>query len=131
MRSSVSHPLLIIDPMINNTFFLYFFGGLECVGHSFAYVAHFVFLRDFWIRTQARYQISYPSPFTAYQYAITRNVPFCHFLGVHVFRMFMSTVKAAFGQQIFKSKRHKIFSSFEYLGMHKSSTNPYYTFDLS
>jgi hypothetical protein len=32
--------------------FLYIFGGLECVGHSFAYVAHFVFLRDVWIRTQ-------------------------------------------------------------------------------
>jgi hypothetical protein len=29
-----------------------FFGGLERVGHSFAYVAHFVFLRDVWIRTQ-------------------------------------------------------------------------------
>jgi hypothetical protein len=27
-------------------------GGLECVGHSFAYVAHFVFLRDVWIRSQ-------------------------------------------------------------------------------
>jgi hypothetical protein len=35
-------------------FFVYpFFGGLECVGHSFAYVAHFVFLRDVWIRTQS------------------------------------------------------------------------------
>jgi hypothetical protein len=32
--------------------FAYFFGGLECVGHSFAYVALFVFLRDVWIRTQ-------------------------------------------------------------------------------
>jgi hypothetical protein len=32
-------------------FFIIFFGGLECVGHSFAYVAHFVFLRDVWIRT--------------------------------------------------------------------------------
>jgi hypothetical protein len=29
-----------------------FFGGLECVGHSFAYLAHLVFLRDVWIRTQ-------------------------------------------------------------------------------
>ncbi len=28
------------------------FCGLELVGHSFAYVAHFVFLRDVWIRTQ-------------------------------------------------------------------------------
>ena len=35
-------------------FFLYiFFGGLECVGQSFAYVAHFVFLRDVWIRTRS------------------------------------------------------------------------------
>jgi hypothetical protein len=30
----------------------FFFGRLECVGHSFAYVAHFVFLRDVRIRTQ-------------------------------------------------------------------------------
>ncbi len=29
-----------------------FFGGLECIGHSVAYVAHFVFLRYVWIRTQ-------------------------------------------------------------------------------
>jgi hypothetical protein len=27
-------------------FFAYFFGGLECVGYFFAYVAHFVFLKD-------------------------------------------------------------------------------------
>jgi hypothetical protein len=34
-------------------FILYiFFGGLQCVGNSFAYVAHFVFLRDVLIRTQ-------------------------------------------------------------------------------
>jgi hypothetical protein len=32
--------------------FVYFFGGLECVGHSFAYFAHFVFLRDVWVRPQ-------------------------------------------------------------------------------
>ncbi len=31
---------------------LYVFGGLECVGHSFDYVAHFIFLKDIWIRTQ-------------------------------------------------------------------------------
>jgi hypothetical protein len=30
--------------------FFKFFGGLEYVGHSLAYVAHFVFLRDVWIR---------------------------------------------------------------------------------
>ncbi len=34
-----------------NIFFI-FFGGLECVGHSFAFVPNFVFLRDVWIRTQ-------------------------------------------------------------------------------
>jgi hypothetical protein len=33
-------------------FFCIFFCGLECVGHYFAYVAHFVFLGDVWIRTQ-------------------------------------------------------------------------------
>jgi hypothetical protein len=32
-----------------NAEILYFFGGRECVGYSFA---HFVFLRDVWIRTQ-------------------------------------------------------------------------------
>ncbi len=33
--------------------FLYFFGGLECVGHSFACVAHFfIFERCQWFRTQ-------------------------------------------------------------------------------
>jgi hypothetical protein len=47
--------------------FVYIFGELECVGHSFAYVAHFVFLRDVWIRPrelpfQAGYQLSRPSP---------------------------------------------------------------------
>jgi hypothetical protein len=26
--------------------------GLECVGNSFVYVAHFIFLRDVWIRNQ-------------------------------------------------------------------------------
>jgi hypothetical protein len=30
---------------------VYFLGGLDCVGHSFAYVAYFVFLRDVWIQT--------------------------------------------------------------------------------
>ncbi len=29
-----------------------FFCGLECVGHSLAYVAHFVLLKDDWIRTE-------------------------------------------------------------------------------
>jgi hypothetical protein len=29
-----------------------FFGGLQCVSNSFAYVAHFVFLRDVRIRTR-------------------------------------------------------------------------------
>ncbi len=33
-------------------FFCIFFSGLECVGHFFAYVAHFVFLGNVWIRTQ-------------------------------------------------------------------------------
>jgi hypothetical protein len=44
--------------------FVYFTGGLECASHSFAYVSHFVFLRDVWScrSKQARYQLSHPSP---------------------------------------------------------------------
>jgi hypothetical protein len=30
----------------NFIFFSLYVGGLDCIGHSFAYVAHFVFLRD-------------------------------------------------------------------------------------
>ncbi len=32
--------------------FCYYNDGLECVGHSFVYVAHFVFSKYVWIRTQ-------------------------------------------------------------------------------
>jgi hypothetical protein len=45
-------------------FFVYFVGGLEYVCHSFAYVAHLVFLRDVWIRSkQVRCQLSHPSSY--------------------------------------------------------------------
>ncbi len=36
-------PCLFFRILHFHSFFVYFFGGLECVGHSFAYVAHFVF----------------------------------------------------------------------------------------
>ncbi len=50
-EKSCNNMLLSLTRII---FFLYiFFGGLECVGHSFAYVAHLLFLRDVWIRTQS------------------------------------------------------------------------------
>ncbi len=32
-----------------NFLFVYFLSGLECVGHSFAYAAHFLILKDVWI----------------------------------------------------------------------------------
>ncbi len=38
---------------MHSLFLHIFFGWLDCVGHSFAYVAHFVFLRDVWILTQS------------------------------------------------------------------------------
>jgi hypothetical protein len=34
---------MVLNPPTNHYYFFLFFGGLECVGHSFAYVAHFVF----------------------------------------------------------------------------------------
>ncbi len=41
--------------------FLCFFGGLQCVCHSFAYVAHFVFLRDVWIRAAVESRRAIPT----------------------------------------------------------------------
>jgi hypothetical protein len=38
--------------LVLKSFFVYSFCGLDCVGHFFAYVAHFVFLRNEWIQTQ-------------------------------------------------------------------------------
>jgi hypothetical protein len=64
---------------------IYFFCGLQCVGHSLAYVAHLSFLRDVWIRTQewyrskqACYQLSHPSPPTIFdQYLSLKDGYFC------------------------------------------------------
>jgi hypothetical protein len=44
--SSCDILLLLLAPLLN------VFGGLEWVGHAFAYIAHLVFLRYVWIRTQ-------------------------------------------------------------------------------
>jgi hypothetical protein len=45
----------IFDPFVSLPFLFYFYFifyfYLECAGHSFAYVAHSIFLRDVWIRT--------------------------------------------------------------------------------
>jgi hypothetical protein len=43
---------LIRRNAVKHIFFVYFFCGLECGGHSFAFVTHFVLLRDVWIGTQ-------------------------------------------------------------------------------
>ncbi len=45
-------------PRLKWKIFCIFFGRLECVGHSFANVAHLWFLRDVWIRTQSAAVIS-------------------------------------------------------------------------
>jgi hypothetical protein len=45
-----SHLLLRLVEKEEKLDLLYIFCGLRCVGHSFAYVAHFTFLRDVWIR---------------------------------------------------------------------------------
>ena len=41
--SQASHSCSSSGSLRQSKIFLYFFGGLECVGHSFADVAHFVF----------------------------------------------------------------------------------------
>ncbi len=42
----------LLSSLSEEFFFEYFVGRLKCVGHFFAYVAQFEFLRDVWIRTQ-------------------------------------------------------------------------------
>ena len=39
--------------------------------------------------------------------------------------MFIQTVKEEFDFNIFKTKKHKIFASFEYLGMHTNYMNEF------
>ncbi len=66
---------------------------LECVGHNLAYVAHFVLLRDVWIRTQravATYQLCthlpfFPAPNPSYvqTFVCCRLVNFCFNAGVY------------------------------------------------
>jgi hypothetical protein len=46
LYSSCEFLLLLLASLLN------VFGGMECAGHSFAYVAHLVFFRHVWIRTQ-------------------------------------------------------------------------------
>jgi hypothetical protein len=44
-----NHNELLLMEVRHKTFNLFFvicFGGLQCAGHFFSYVAHFVFLRD-------------------------------------------------------------------------------------
>ncbi len=68
-----------VKTWIMELFFVYFFGKLECVSHSFAYVAHFYFweISGFEPRKllyrQALYQLSHPSPFN-YSW-----IPLAHF----------------------------------------------------
>ncbi len=53
-------------------FVVYFFGGLECVGHSFSDVAHFVFLRYVWIRGLVIFRINTPETmFISYRELLT------------------------------------------------------------
>ncbi len=58
LECTVLNILCILYKKLNG--FLYVFCGLEFVDHSFAYVAHFVFLRDVWI--EACDQLRHPSP---------------------------------------------------------------------
>jgi hypothetical protein len=58
-KSTKAGEKTIIWQHFSETFSKYFsfviiiiFGGQECVSHSFAYVAYFIFLRDVYIRTQ-------------------------------------------------------------------------------
>ncbi len=72
-RSSEQHHTVQYNVSKQN-FFVYFLGRLESVGHSFACLAHYVFFRDVWIRTQRavvasrRCHLSHPSPSLSHPY---------------------------------------------------------------
>ncbi len=40
-KRNITYKLSPLPSIHNNPFFTHFFGGLECVDHSFVYVAHF------------------------------------------------------------------------------------------
>ncbi len=44
--------VLQVQPSLWESFFVYFFRELECLGHSFDYDTYFVYLRDVWILIQ-------------------------------------------------------------------------------
>jgi hypothetical protein len=48
---SLLSPVLLPMLLTPVDIFFVFFGVLECVGHTFAHVAHLIFLRDVWIKT--------------------------------------------------------------------------------
>ncbi len=55
---SSSLHLFLVYATFNSCYGKSFFGGLQCVGNSFAHVTHFLFLRDVWEscrNKQARY----------------------------------------------------------------------------
>jgi hypothetical protein len=55
----------LMGKFVKEAIFCIFFGGLVCVGHSFAYVAHFVVLRDVGMRTQRTTVASRPATILA------------------------------------------------------------------
>ncbi len=80
-------------------FFVNFFGGLEFVGHSFAYVAHFVLMGDVWIRTQracrskqVRYKHSHPSPHIQPPISPQLNHLSPHNLAIHLHTMLLNSI---------------------------------------
>ncbi len=83
LKSSIRFCLMtsIYSPKLEEfLFFVYFFGGLECVGHFFAYVAHLWFLRDSnpeYCRSKlARYRLSHPSLLEEFRFKYLESVPF-------------------------------------------------------
>jgi hypothetical protein len=96
LSSVISHPssrLASGRTRRDSLFIFYFSGGID--SYSFAYGAHFVFLRDVWIRTQRAAEASRratnlatPSPFYKERYILpsTKNTFFSTVLYSHCFQ---------------------------------------------
>ncbi len=100
LRNAMKTYQKLVQQKFNYSIFYILIGRLQCVGHSFAYVAHLVFLRDGRIRTQraavastGAHQLSLPSPKMLFLTVIgpnliSQNNIFLHKFLKYLFRLF-------------------------------------------
>ncbi len=88
LRAAFQSQLIRYRAILLKFFLCIFLGGLECVGHSFAYVAHYVCLRDVSIRTQRATVTSMRTTYLATHLPRLGNSPFSLCLHAFLYTVF-------------------------------------------